>query len=179
MAVALSDDDIAWIRGFLRSGGTVLHDSEVGRFDEELRLRPGRLADHERLIRFEHDLTVYPRRRCETFEPLPALELFRPIVDRVLPLSWVRIESADPGRFELTTFVRDGERILAIQRNDARLATGQPFPDNRWPPAEVTLRFAEPGRITDVLSDRDLGVADALTLTIDPIRPTFLLVASS
>ncbi len=174
MAVALSDADIAWIRRFLQTGGTVLHDSEVGRFDEELRLRPGRLGAHERLIHFEHDLTAYPRRRCETFDPLPPQEAFRPIVDGVLPPARVRIESADPGRFELTTFVRDGERILAIQRNDARIATGQPFPDNERPPARVTLRFTEPWRITDVLEGTDHGVTDSVTLTVDPIRATFL-----
>ena len=174
MAVALSDGDIAWISAFVQSGGTVLHDSDVGRFDEELRLRPGRLAQHERLIRFEHDMTVYPRRRCETFGPLPALEAFRPIADRVLPSAWVRIESAEPGRFELTTFARGVERILAIQRNDARLSTGQPLADNDRPPAEVTLRFVEPARITDILGNTDHGVCDALTLVIDPIRVTFL-----
>jgi len=177
MAVALSDRDVAWVRAFIESGGTALCDSEVGRFDEELRPRPGRLGEHPRLVRFGHDLTGYPRRRCETFEPLPEMGAFRPIIDGVLPPAWVRIEPAQPGRFELTTFGRGPERILAVQRNDARLSTGQPLKDNRRPAADVVLRFAEPQALTDALSEEDYGVTDTLTLTIDPIRATFLRAA--
>jgi glycosyl hydrolase family 42 (putative beta-galactosidase) len=175
MAVALSDEEIAWVTAFLDGGGTVLYDAEVGRFDEELRPRPGRLAEHERLVRFEHDLTGYARRRCETFEPLLQQGAFAAIVDEALPPAWVQLDAVDPGRFELTTFGGD-KRVLAVQRHDARLCNGQPLPDNARPPARVVLHFTEPKSVVDILSGEDHGTVDTLPLTIDPIRPTFLRV---
>jgi hypothetical protein len=178
-AVALSDADVAWIDDFLRSGGTVLHDGEVGRFDEELRPRPGRLGPHERLLHFDHDLVAYARRRCETFDRLAPLEEFQGVVHAALPEPWVRIESSDPGRFELTTFARDDERILAVRRNDVCLCTGQKLADNGRPPARVTLRFAAPVSVRDTLGGHDYGVTETMTLTVDPVRATFLQVNSA
>ena len=174
MAVALSDDEITWIRRFLDGGGTVLYDEPVGRFDEQLRPRSEAPLAHERLIHFEHDLIAYALERCETLDPLPALEAFEKIVDDVLPAPWVTIEPAEPGHFELTTFSRGVERILAVQRNDARISTGRPLPDIERASANVTVRFAEPAHVSDILTGEDYGGAGAVELTIDPIRPTFL-----
>jgi hypothetical protein len=176
MAVALGDGEIDWIGRFLEAGGTVLCDSPVGRFDEQLRPRPERLPPHPRLLRFEHDMTTYERTRCERLDPLPPLLELRPIVERVLPPAWVRLESADGGHFELTTFAGGGRRVLAVQRNDARIATGQPLPGLVRGPAQVTLHFAEAARVVDLLSGQDHGVVGRLSLTVDPIRPTFLRV---
>jgi len=178
-AVALSDGEVAWVRDFLESGGTVLHDTEPARFDDQLRLRPGRLPAHPRMLRFGHEMAPYLRQRCESPGPLAALSSFRVVAARVLPAPWVRIEPSEPGRFELTTFAGREERILAVQRNDARIATGQPLPGIRRRAARVTLRFSEAGRVSDILSGERYGAVKELALTIDPVRPTFLHVPSA
>ena len=174
MAVALSDAELDWIGRFLDAGGTVLHDTAVARFDEQLRPRREPVAGHERMLGFGHDLTTYERDRCERLEPLEPMFTFQPLVEKLLPPAWVRLTSAEPARFELTTFARGAERILAVQRNDARIATGQPLGEIKREAVQVTLHFAAPAEVSDLLTGDRRGAIDALTLMIDPIQPTFL-----
>jgi len=183
LAVALSDAEVEWIDRFLESGGVVMHDSEIGRFDEMLRPKaappdwsgcgPGRL------MRLPGPLQDYLKRRLNETESLPECEFFRALADEVLGPPWVRVESAAGGRFEVTTFAGGDERIVAVQRNDRGVSMQQPADDVHRRPVEVTVRFDRPVHVSDVLTEEDLGTTDAVLCALDPIRPIFLHVRQS
>jgi len=190
-AAALSDGEIAWISDFLRSGGLVVHDSPIGRFDADLRpakheerlpeqarslAEPGKPVPvgAGRLVRMAAPVGEYARERLEARERLPALRELAAFLDEVLPRPEAWVESARNERVELTAFRKGNERILAVHRNDVRIMFDSPHKGKVPPPEEVCVRLAAPARVENVLERKDLGVTDQLRLVLDPVRPTFL-----
>jgi hypothetical protein len=191
LPTALSDAEIEWTVRFLRTGGLVIHESPIGRFDGDLRLRAAGKGIHEqaaslarpgepiavgegRLVCLATPVQDYARQRLHTRERLPALRDVAALFDAALPAAIARIESIANERVEITVFGQAGARVLAIHRNDVRIMF-DPRGDRPSPvPVELILRLAEPACIQDILSGREWPLCDHISFTLDPVRPTFL-----
>lgn len=190
-AVALSDRELAWIRGFLESGGVVLHDGPVGRFDGDLRLRPSNQALREqagslacrgvavvaglgRLLCLANSVRDYARVRLHGDEKLPVLVEAAALFDAALPAPAARIESTRNERVEITTFAKHGEIMLAVHRNDVRVMFDPRCKREPAAPVDLALRLARPAAVRDVLGSREWPTTDRVTFTLDPVWPTLL-----
>jgi hypothetical protein len=89
----------------------------------------------------------------------------------------VTIEGGPPVGCEVVTYRGDdGRRYLALMRNpEYRISSlGEiGYTDNSRfeTPVEVTITLDQPTQLREMLSDRDLGEAERLTLTLDPWKP--------
>ncbi|MBL8025762.1 MAG: hypothetical protein JNL74_05095 [Fibrobacteres bacterium] len=162
-AVALSDNTINWIRGFLSSGGTVIHDSPIALYDENLTKRVK--IDFEGNIHYlSNGVMEYSRERLRTNEVLPLLKDVRRILDSVLPAPDVTVISDKNERIEITQFVKGAERIAVIHRNDIRRMFVVDGVKTDYSTRQINLKFSDKYSVSEIGEKKE---------GLDAVKPLF------